>query len=101
MNKTMFIQLIDAMNEISIDVTTIDAAKITFDKLLKVIRRDHGYNFEKEMATIGISSCITFRTWLNDESTHSELIKYAQGRKVLEKYEKSVDKFNLAMASLA
>ena len=102
MTNTFFVQLIDAMTNLStINVTTIDDSKKTFENLLKHVRKEHGYNFEKEMAANGINSSITFRTWLNDEATHSELRKYAQGRKVLAKYEKSVEKFNLTMASLA
>ena len=99
MTNTFFVQLIDAMTNLStINVTTIDASKKTFENLLKHVRKEHGYNFEKEMAANGINSSITFRTWLNDEATISDLRKFEQGRKVVAKIMKSREKYELENA---
>lgn len=99
MTNTFFVQLIDAMSTLSsINVTTVDASKKTFDNLLKRVRKEHGYNFEKEMSANGINSSITFRTWLNDEATISNLRKFEQGRKVVAKIMKSREKYELKNA---
>jgi hypothetical protein len=94
MTTKFFVQLIDVMTALSsINVTTLDASTKTFNCLLKAARNKYNLNFEREMATNGISSSISFRSWLNDEETLNKLKNYEQGRKIVDKIMKARAKY--------
>ena len=97
MTQEVFIKLIDVMQNVpTINVNSIDDAKKTFNRVLNVVREAYGLNFEKRMAYYGVNSCISFRTWINDEDTLYNLSKYPQGKVILKKLEKSKEKLNKA-----
>lgn len=94
MTTKFFVQLIDVMTALSsINVTTLDASTKTFNCLLKAARNKYNLNFEREMATNGIASSISFRSWLNDEETLNKLKNYEQGRKIVDKIMKARAKY--------
>ena len=93
MTNITFIKLVDALSTVSpINVNTIESAKKTFDNFLKVVRKEYGYDFEKELATCGVSSCVSFRTWLRDEATINRLRKLPKGEIIIKKIESSAAK---------
>lgn len=94
MTTKFFVQLIDVMTALSsINVTTLESSIKTFNSLLKSARNKYNLNFEREMAVNGISSSISFRSWLNDEETLNRLKKYEQGRKIVDKIMKARAKY--------
>lgn len=95
MTHEVFIKLIDAMQHVpTINVNTIADSKKTFDRVIATVRETYDLNFEKRMAYYGVNSCISFRTWMNDENTLNRLAKFPQGQVILKKLEKSKEKLN-------
>jgi hypothetical protein len=93
MTNITFIKLVDALSTVSpINVNTIESAKKTFDNFLKVVRKNYGYDFEKELAMYGVSSCVSFRTWLREEATINRLRKLPKGEIIIKKLESSAAK---------